>query len=162
MAHTFYCLFLAELGQTFSFYPTRLPGETSPGFINDYIPLVLSHPWRKRLGCSPNTGPEGLRCVSSTYTKWSGEKRIVPSSNHVPLISSKSACILSSELTETPPSPSQPKSHSVRLLLRVFCRQINAFINMPFHSSRDFFFFSKLISHAIILLLYGGSRNLTK
>lgn len=110
MTHTFYCLFLAEFGQTFSFYPTRLPGETSPGFINDYIPLVLSHPWRKRLGCSPNTGPEGLRCVSSTYTKWSGEKRIVPSSNHVPLISSKSACILSSELTETPHPRPSPKA----------------------------------------------------
>lgn len=61
-----------------------------------------------------------------------------------------------------PHPPSKPKSHSVRLLLRVFCRQINAFINMPFHSNSDFFFLSKLFSYAIILLLHGGSRNLTK
>lgn len=125
-------------------------------------PSSFPTPGGRGWGVLQTRGQKG--CVASAPLIQSGVKRresfhhqIMFHSSHLRVLA---YCPVNSQ--RHPPPPPQPKSHFIRLLLRVFCRQLNAFICMPCHSSRDVSFFSKLISYAIILLLHEGSRNFTK
>lgn len=144
LTHTFYCLFLAELGQTFSFYPTRLPGETSPGFINDYIPSSFPTPGGRGWGVLQTRGQKG--CVASAPLIQSGVERRESFHHQIMFLSSHlrvlAYCPVNSLRHPHPRSPVPAQKPLRQAVASCFlCRQINAFINMPFHSSRDCFSF---------------------